>query len=81
MSKYKKVRLVGGTNDGVMVDALYSEGWLQPMIYIAKKLSSLEEVDNLIIDNVTRWKWPEEVYVRNKNEEYVFSKEVHYKPD
>ncbi len=80
MANYKKEKLIGGTRDGEIAEVLASPGWIQPIIYIARKLS-FDEVNSLIINENTTWRHPEDVYVRNKDGEYIFMRTQHYDPN
>lgn len=71
-----KIVLKGGTHDGEIVNRYR---W-QRKLYIPKKLSE-QEFNELQIDDCLRWRAPDEVYVKDANENFNYSHTVHYKPE
>lgn len=76
MAKPRLVKLIGGTRDGETVEV---QTW-QPLVYMTKRIS-IADGDALDIDGVMKWKNPEEVYERNADGDFVYTRTVHYKPD
>lgn len=75
-AKKQTIVLIGGTRDGESVQVYQ---W-QPLIYVTKRIS-FDEAQGLIIDEVKTWKSPEEVYIRNRDGDFVYDRTVNYKPE
>lgn len=71
-----QVKLIGGSRDGVLFEV-----WTgQPLIYITQALSFDDAKELRTSDETIGWKWPEDVYDRKTNTEYIYRHTVHYKP-
>lgn len=71
-------KFIGGVADGKLLEIQKCGGRYPLVQYVAHRLS-MNETDELMIDNYTGWKPPEDVYYL-KNGDYVFDRTVRYKP-
>lgn len=73
---HREVMLVGGPHDGKTTTINFRR---QHMI-VMKHPQTLEDVENLSIDEFTQWRWPEDFYRRGDDGIYRFDRTVYYKP-
>lgn len=72
----KTIILVGGPNDA----RTYHVEYWQKILHVPSIITSSEQQD-LKIDDVQSWKWPQDVYEKINENEFEYRKTIQYNPN
>jgi hypothetical protein len=71
----KKITLIGGTHDGRQVSV---HGWQK--VFVIPRVIPLADSDALHISDTMMWRHPDDVYERQDNDTFVYTRTVVYGP-